>query len=437
MLSPSVWTASDTALGYIWGAKQIQGARCLLEAPETGELIGTAFVARDIMQVVDALEEDGMVRFLGVSTDSPVCSISNGFAGISYGTALGTTLAAMFPERIDRMVLDGNLNMDQYYAGRELQQVADSDDVWAGFFKGCMEAPESLCPLKHRASSAEELQTKIEELIKTIKYAPIPLGPYMPAELVDYSTVKSMTFNGIYYPSQWPYLAGFFEGILSANATTYVENYGKLAGLFAQEEGFPSYNGGEALQGIRCGETAFRTDNVTDIIPTLQEFKEKSWIIGDSQSTALYISCAAWQMKAKEIYSGGFEGLKTKNPILFVGSPFDPLTPLASAKNMSSAFEGSGLVQHNGYGHSSISQPSLCTAKAVGAYFKDGTLPDPGTVCEPSVPIFRQADESLSTILAPLNGTTKRDIEERAEDVQLLEALGHIGRDMSRHGRPI
>lgn len=69
-LSPSVWTASDTALGYIWGAKQIQGARCLLEEPENGELIGTAFVARDIIKVVAALEEDGMVRFLGKSIHS-------------------------------------------------------------------------------------------------------------------------------------------------------------------------------------------------------------------------------------------------------------------------------------------------------------------------------------------------------------------------------
>jgi hypothetical protein len=343
----------------------------------------------------------------------------------------------MFSNRIDKMVLDGVLNMDQYYAGRELQQVTKSDDVWAGFFKGCMDAPESLCPLKRHATSAEGLQTKIEDLIKTIKYAPIPLGPIMPTELVDYSTLKSMIFTGIYYPAQWPILAGLLDGILTAIATTYVENYSVLAGTFAESPGFPSYSGGEALQGIRCGETAFRTDNVSDLEPALQEFKDESWIIGDSESTAVYMSCAAWRTKAKEIYSGGFDGVKTKNPILFVGSPFDPLTPLPSAKNMSSAFEGSALVQHDGYGHCSVSQPSLCTARAVGAYFKDGTLSEPGTVCKPSVPIFRPADESLSTILAPLNGTSKKDIEEREEDVQLLEAMGHIGRDMSRRGRPM
>ena len=62
---PTTWTASDAALGLVWASKQISGARCLLQKPEVGELLGTAFVARDIMRVVDVLEDDGMVRFLG------------------------------------------------------------------------------------------------------------------------------------------------------------------------------------------------------------------------------------------------------------------------------------------------------------------------------------------------------------------------------------
>ena len=32
---------------------------------KTGELIGTAFVARDFMAVVDALKEDGKLRYWG------------------------------------------------------------------------------------------------------------------------------------------------------------------------------------------------------------------------------------------------------------------------------------------------------------------------------------------------------------------------------------
>jgi pimeloyl-ACP methyl ester carboxylesterase len=35
--------------------------------------------------------------------------------GVSYGTILGATVAAMFPDRIDRIVLDGVENPHEYY----------------------------------------------------------------------------------------------------------------------------------------------------------------------------------------------------------------------------------------------------------------------------------------------------------------------------------
>lgn len=37
--------------------------------------------------------------------------------GFSYGTLLGTTLATMFPDKIARLVIDGNINPIDYYYG--------------------------------------------------------------------------------------------------------------------------------------------------------------------------------------------------------------------------------------------------------------------------------------------------------------------------------
>lgn len=163
---PATWTESNTALGLLWGSRQILAERCLIRQGKSGELIGTAFVARDVMNVVDALGEDGMLRFLGEDSSRlslELCPLT--IAGYSYGTALGATLAAMFPGRVDKVLLDGVLNMDEYYAGREVEQVAAADATWAGFFKGCMEASEAQCPLKRYCSSGEALQKKIEDLI--------------------------------------------------------------------------------------------------------------------------------------------------------------------------------------------------------------------------------------------------------------------------------
>lgn len=57
--------ASDTAIGEIWtGAENLADA-CYTRNGTIGSYIGTAAVARDLMSVVDALKEDGFLRYYG------------------------------------------------------------------------------------------------------------------------------------------------------------------------------------------------------------------------------------------------------------------------------------------------------------------------------------------------------------------------------------
>jgi hypothetical protein len=55
----------EFALGQDWSASIVLSEDCAKKQNETGSLIGTAFVARDMMQIVDALKEDGLLRFWG------------------------------------------------------------------------------------------------------------------------------------------------------------------------------------------------------------------------------------------------------------------------------------------------------------------------------------------------------------------------------------
>lgn len=66
MLSETVPSnSSDVTLGRLWARGEIDAHLCLENANETGQLISTAFVARDLISIVDALEEDGMLRYWG------------------------------------------------------------------------------------------------------------------------------------------------------------------------------------------------------------------------------------------------------------------------------------------------------------------------------------------------------------------------------------
>ena len=62
---PLFSNASDTGLGETWAVQGYLGEVCYERKKNIGSYVGTAFTARDLMTVVDALGEDGMLRFWG------------------------------------------------------------------------------------------------------------------------------------------------------------------------------------------------------------------------------------------------------------------------------------------------------------------------------------------------------------------------------------
>lgn len=56
---------SDTSVGDLWARAAADAEACLEHSAKNGSVLTTAFVARDLMSVVDALEEDGLLRYWG------------------------------------------------------------------------------------------------------------------------------------------------------------------------------------------------------------------------------------------------------------------------------------------------------------------------------------------------------------------------------------
>lgn len=340
-----------------WDAAKSYAEACYSTMNATGELIGTAFVARDMVEIIDALGEDGLLRYWGVS----------------YGSLLGSTFAAMFPERVERVLLDANINPHDYVAGHWGNFLVDADKTLLAFLEECAKAKDR-CALANYTGL-----TTAQDLLEALNAR---LEPFLHNATTSdegwslYSLVKQVLYRRLYWPQLWPGLADAITGFLDGNLTD-------LAKLAPAPNPEPYNLGVDSINGIRCSDALWRASSPEEILHQVEYQATVSESFSDFGYEQTWI-CAAWRMEAKERYTGNFSA-KSKFPILFVNGAFDVVTPLVSAFNASAGFEDSVVLTHNGYGHGLTAHPSLCTTKAVQAYFKDGVLPEPGTVCEPDV----------------------------------------------------
>ncbi|KAF3480031.1 uncharacterized protein GIQ15_07007 [Arthroderma uncinatum] len=310
-------------LGRLWSSLLLLTDTCdrYPESKERGQLISTAFTARDLMEIVDAVEDDGLLRYWG----------------LSYGTALGATVAAMFPDRIDRILLDGVVNPHQYHHAYDIELWTDTDKVFSAFFEQCIESPNE-CALASPNAMADGLETKVYSFLDDIKYQPLVFN----GTLIDHSVVKNLIRPTLYNPATWPIFSMALDSLLSGNLTKFSQLATSLSPPW--EGGIPT----ESPFGIPCSDKDIGKDSFDEIIPTLEALNKKSKLLGQV-GTALAMVCAQWRIKAKERYEGDFK-VKTKHPMLVIGNTYDPATPLVSARNASATFQNSILLEHGGYG---------------------------------------------------------------------------------------
>jgi pimeloyl-ACP methyl ester carboxylesterase len=376
-----------------------QGLLCGQEEYKlAGEVVGTAFVARDVDSLFQALGEDGLIRYWG----------------FSYGTLLGSTIAAMFPEKIDRMILDGNINPTDYYRGLNQESVDDVDAALLNYFVTCAEAGPTFCALADGTSSGQELNDQFLQFLGQVKTGDITVSVVQDGTTteVPYVQISSLLYSALKSPRRFADTAETLVAIYQAASTG-------TGRLLKREEFDPlAANGVEAnqaLTAITCGDWVDVDGTLADFEEWLGLYQERSKFGGDQLISILY-GCATWQVNAREKFQGLFTGVETKTPILFINGPYDPVTPLSSAKNSSSGFVGSKVLETLGAGHCSSAQPSTCIQRKVTSYWQTGELPDVSQACLPDLAAYSDAAISSSNFTgADSNSTSSRTLEDDSD----------------------
>lgn len=179
--------------------------------------------------------------------------------------------------------------------------------------------------------------------MEKLKLEPIPAFP--PNEepvIIDYTTLNGVIVTSLYRPQRFQALALGLARLLQGDGTGFLAAFQSSNATEIPQQA-------QAVMGIRCGDKEPRVGSLEGLEGIRTAYEETSrWFPGFAMGQYVY-ACAQWPFEAKERYTGDFK-VETKNPLLFIGNIWDPVTPLVSAKNMSTGFDGSVVLEQHSYG---------------------------------------------------------------------------------------
>jgi pimeloyl-ACP methyl ester carboxylesterase len=388
----------NSAEAYAWAQSFVKA--CPDTMGEHGSYINTPQTAADMNSILDAVGQQDMVYW-----------------GFSYGTILGQTYATLFPERSERVIIDGVANNFDWYEHRlDSEALSDTENVFLGFLDECIKAGSN-CTLSSLASTKEELKEKLLDFIDAFDE---PMSVYVNNTawgLLDRETVLGTAiFPALYKPSTWYALADRLAKLLEGNATEAFLAYGRGGAWddIREANNFVTFNDGASGPDLwPKGREAM----LESILPLMN-----SSLFAFTENGGLYVK-QQWQIPKTHQFVQKL-GVKTAHPLLILSTTYDPVCPLISARAANSAFEGSQIVELKSYGHCTVSMPSNCVAKHVRAFLYNGTVPANYTQCDVDGPYFVKPEEESGKAAALL-------YSEDSEEYRIHRAQLEIARDES------
>jgi pimeloyl-ACP methyl ester carboxylesterase len=295
------------------------------------------------------------------------------YLGESFGTLIGQTYANLFPHRVRAMALDGLIDPVASATSTETvaaSGLADTDRVFRQFLALCQAAGPAGCAL---AGHGEPVATRVNRLLDRLRHHPIPApSADPPGELTYGEALSALKYEGVSKPEQWPLAAVALEGAAEGDASV-AETIARGATsdqvrILFQEQG----------TALVCADSPARHP-ASAWLRVVDRLEAVSRIGGPVVGWQL-APCASWPTASANRYTGPWNAT-TKNPILVIGTRFDPNTPLRNARRAARRLGNAVLLVHDGYGHLSRRDPSVCVVQATGSYLVDLTTPPPGTIC--------------------------------------------------------
>ncbi|KAL5344870.1 hypothetical protein ACLOAV_010267 [Pseudogymnoascus australis] len=199
----------DSPYRYAWTKNYIKG--CLENMGEHGKYINTPQTAADMNSILDAVGQEKMVYW-----------------GFSYGSLLGQTYAALFPERSHRVIIDGVVDFFEWSLKAPMlkSDFTDTQHVLDGFFDECIKAGDK-CALSSLGGSKSELERRVLSFLEGLKQDPVAVHHSATTYgILDHKAMLYGVFRHLYAPKTWYQFANRLAQMIDGNATDAFLAYG-------------------------------------------------------------------------------------------------------------------------------------------------------------------------------------------------------------------
>jgi pimeloyl-ACP methyl ester carboxylesterase len=351
------YPAADGSIDSNVDLARADAKQCADKAGRNLRYFTTANTARDLDRIRGALGE---------------AKIS--YWGQSYGTYLGAVYSALYPNRTDRMILEGNVNPTKVWAGEA-----------AGWGKGMAERFPDAAAVAAAQNSTLGLGGTVDEVTDTYlaladrldrQPAPVPGTP----QSLNGAMLRTVTYALLIHNQTLPVLAQFWKAATDLADGHLTDADGAvLLQVFAETPstpGVPADNQATMFLALTCGDAKWSHD--IDTYARRSATDRKEWPLTAGMPAGIW-PCAFWPSPIEAPVTVTDKGPRD---ILILQNRRDHATPWDSAIGLRDALGNrAAFVGVDNGGHYVYNEGSACADKATVDFLNTGHLPAKNTDC--------------------------------------------------------
>ncbi|WP_432198342.1 alpha/beta hydrolase [Streptomyces sp. bgisy027] len=352
------YPAADGSITRNVARARADARTCADTAGDRLRYFNTANTARDMDRVRQALGERKI-----------------SYWGQSYGTYLGAVYRSLFPDRTDRVVLEGNVDPTNVWA----DEVADR---WG---KGMAERfPDAAAVAAAQDStlglgdSVKEVTQRYLALAERLDREPVPVSGMSLS--LDGALLRTVTYGMLQHNNTLAPLARFWKaaadladgGATDADQTVLEQTLADTP----PTPGVPEDNQATMFLALLCGDAEWPHD--TDGYATRTAADREAWPLTAGMPANIW-ACAFWKEPVEQPVTVTDEGPRNT---LILQNRRDNATPWEGGTGLHKALGGSSaFVGVDNGGHYVYDEGSACADKATVGFLTTGRLPSRTVYC--------------------------------------------------------